>query len=272
MPRFSANLSYLFNEAPFLERFAEAAQAGFRAVEFGFAYEYQAKEVAAQVSAHKLEVVMFNTPAGDLASGDRGLASIPGREHEFTAGVVTALRYAEALGCRRLHVMAGVLPEGADADERARRLRTYTRNLRAACEEAASQRVTILIEPLNPRDAPGYLLSTQAEAHAIREELGAPNLKVQMDLYHAQIVEGDLTEKLRRWLPHIGHIQIAGVPGRHEPDVGEINYGYIFKRLDELKYPGWVGCEYRPLQSTTAGLTWLYRLLDPRRSTAGTPT
>jgi len=266
MPRFSANLSYLFTETPFLERFGEAAHAGFRAVEFAFPYDYQVKEIVGRVLEHKVEVVLFNSPPGDSALGDRGLASIPGREHEFAAGIVTALRYAQALHCPRLHVMAGVLPEGCDQEERDRRLRTYTRNLRFACTEAASEGVTILIEPLNPRDVPNYLLTTQAEAHTLRTEIGAANLKVQMDLYHAQIVEGDLSEKIRRWLPHIGHIQIAGVPGRHEPDVGEINYEYLFRLLDDLKYDGWIGCEYRPSHGTTAGLTWLYKLLDRRRA------
>jgi len=269
MPRFSANLSFLFTESPFLDRFAEAAHAGFRAVEFAFPYEYQVNEIKARLVPHRLEVVLFNAPPGDADAGDRGLASIPGREHEFAADIAKALRYAGALNCQRLHVMAGVLPEGADADERARRLRVYVRNLKFACQEAAAQGVTITIEPLNPRDVPHYLLSTQSEAHAIRSEVGAPNLKVQMDLYHAQIVEGDLTDKLRRWLPHIGHIQIAGVPGRHEPDVGEINYEYLFRLLDELKYDGWVGCEYKPATTTTAGLTWLYRLLDRRKVAAG---
>ena len=204
MPRFSANLSFLFTETPFLERFGEAAHAGFRAVEFAFPYDFQAKEIAARVLEHKLEVVLFNTPPGDHAQGDRGVASIPGREHEFAAGIVTALRYAQALHCSRLHVMAGVLPEDCDDEERVRRERTYLRNLRFACSEAAGEGVRILIEPLNPRDMPRYLLTTQAQAHAIREEVGAANLKVQMDLYHAQIVEGDLSEKLRRWLPEIG--------------------------------------------------------------------
>jgi 2-dehydrotetronate isomerase len=266
MPRFAANLSFLFNEVPFLERFAEAAQAGFRAVEFTFPYEYQAKELAARVKALKLDVVLFNTPPGNWEAGDRGLSSLPGREHEFAASVVAALRYAKMLNCPRLHVMAGVLPQGADAEERTRRLRSFTRNLRFACEEAAEQNVTIMIEPINPRDMPNYLLTTQAEAHAIREEVGQPNLRVQMDLYHAQIVEGDLTEKIRRWLPHIGHFQIAGVPDRHEPDTGEVNYAALFKLLDELKYDGWIGCEYRPAQSTTAGLSWMYKLIDRKRS------
>ena len=264
MPRFAANLSFLFNEVPFVERFGEAAHAGFRAVEFAFAYEYRIEELAAQQRAHRLDVVLINAPPGDWAAGDRGLASLPGREHEFAAGVANALQYAKALACPRIHVMAGIAPEGVDAAERERRLRTYVRNLRYACTEAAAHGVTILIEPINPRDVPGYLLTHQAQAHAIRSEIGAPNLKVQMDLYHAQIVEGDLSEKLRRHLPHIGHIQIAGVPGRHEPDVGEVNYAYLFKLLDELRYDGWIGCEYRPAKGTTAGLTWLYRLLDRR--------
>jgi len=269
--RFSANLSFLFNEVPFLERFGEAAHAGFRAVEFAFAYEYRIAEIVARQREHRLEVVLINAPSGDWAAGDRGLASLPGREHEFTAAIANALQYARAFGCPRIHVMAGVVPEGADAAERERRTRTYVRNLRLACAEAASQGVTIMIEPINARDFPGYLLNTQAQAHAIRSEIGAKNLKVQMDLYHAQIVEGDLTEKLRRYLPHIGHIQIAGVPGRHEPDVGEVNYGYLFKVLDELKYDGWVGCEYRPLQGTNAGLAWLYRLLDRRPQSTRAP-
>ena len=269
MLRFSANLTFLFNEVPFLERFTEAAHAGFRAVEFAFPYTYQAKELASRVEVQKLDVVLFNMPPGDWEAGDRGLASLPGREHDFAASVETALRYAQALKCGRLHVMAGVLPEGADAEERARRLRIYVRNLKHACAEAAAQNVTLLIEPINPRDMPNYLLSTQAEAHAIREEVGMPNLRVQMDLYHAQIVEGDLTAKIRRWMPHIGHFQIAGVPDRHEPDQGEVNYTWLFRLLDELKYDGWIGCEYRPAHTTAAGLGWMYKLIDRRPQAAG---
>ena len=268
MPRFAANLSFLFNEVPFLERFGEAAHAGFRAVEFAFGYDYQVKEIAARVAEHKLDVVLINAPPGDWEAGDRGLASLPGREHEFSASIVTALRYAKALRCPRVHVLSGLLPEGADADERERRLRMLKRNLRFACQEAAEQNVTILMEPKNQRDFPGYLLSTQADAHAIREEIGMPNLCVQMDLYHAQIVEGDLTTKIRKWLPHIGHFQVAGVPARHEPNTGELNYDYLFKLLDELKYSGWIGCEYRPERTTSAGLSWLYKLIDRKPATA----
>jgi hydroxypyruvate isomerase len=262
MLRFSANLGFLFTEVPFLERFGEAAQAGFRAVEFAFAYDVQVNEILAQIDAHKLDVVLINAPPGDWESGDRGLASLDGREHDFSAGLVTALRYARTLRCPRVHVMAGIIPADASDTERTRRRRTYLRNLRFACEEAQPQGVTIMIEPINPRDIPGYFLTTQAEAHAIREEVGMPNLKVQMDLYHAQIVEGDLSEKIRRYLPHVGHLQIAGVPGRHEPDLGEINYAFLFRLLDELKYTGYIGCEYHPERSTIEGLTWMYKLID----------
>lgn len=267
MPRFAANLTFLFNEVPFLDRFSEAAQSGFRAVEFAFPYEYQAREIVERKRAHKLDVVLFNAPPGDWKLGDRGTASLPDREHEFAAGIVTALRTAKALECPRLHVMAGLLPPGVDADEYHRRRRTYIRNLRFACSEAAEQGVTILIEPLNPVDNPNYFLTTQADAHAVRAEVGAPNLKVQMDFYHAQIVEGNLAHKLRQWIGQIGHVQIAGVPGRTEPDAGEINYSYLFRLLDELRYDGYVGCEYRPVQSTRAGLAWFYRLLDRKPAT-----
>jgi hydroxypyruvate isomerase len=264
MPRFAANVSFLFSEVPFLERFAEAAHAGFRAVECSFPYDVPASEIAGELKQHRLEMALFNVPPGDYAAGDRGTASLPGREHEFAASFVTALRYAQVLSCRRIHCMAGVVPEGADEERRARQRATFVRNLRFACGEAEAQGVSVLIEALNPRDMPNYLFSTQAEADAIRKEVGASNLKLQLDLYHTQIVEGDLSDRIRRLLPHVGHIQIAGVPGRHEPDIGEINYAWIFRLLDELRYDGWIGCEYRPQESTAAGLTWLYRLLDRR--------
>ena len=192
--------------------------------------------------------------------GGRGLAALPGREHEFAASVVTALAYAQTLGCPLVHVMAGLVPDPANHDQRARHRSTFVRNLRFAAREAEEQGVTLTIEPINPRDIPGYFLTTQDDAHAIREETGVPNLKVQMDLYHAQIVEGNLSVKLRQWLPQIGHIQIAGVPGRHEPDVGEIHYPFLFALLDELGYAGWVGCEYRPRAGTSAGLAWMKAL------------
>jgi hydroxypyruvate isomerase len=268
MPRLAANLSFLYGELPFLDRFAAAALDGFLAVEFAFGYDYAAREITARLEAHNLMQVLINAPPGDLAAGDRGLAAVPGREHEFAASVATALRYAQALACPRVHIMAGVLPADADDKQRSRYHSTFVGNLRLAAHEAEDRGIELTIEPINPRDVPGYFLNTQAQAHAIRAETGAPNLKVQMDLYHAQIVEGDLAEKLRRWLPHIGHIQIAGVPGRHEPDIGEINYAYLFALLDELDYKGWVGCEYRPRAGTSEGLAWMKHLGVALRSTA----
>jgi hydroxypyruvate isomerase len=253
MPRFAANLSLMFTEVPFVERFAAAAQAGFDAVEFLFPYEYPADDLARELRTHRLANVLFNLPPGDWAAGERGVAAIPGREAEFRDSVALALSYAAALGTPRLHVMAGVVPEGAD---RGAHRATYVANLAYAAAAAARNDIDVLIEPLNPRDVPGYLVSTQADAHALREAVGAANVKVQMDLYHCQIVEGDVATRLRRYLPHVGHIQIAGVPERHEPDTGELNYPYLFRLLDELGYPGWVGCEYRPAHGTLAGLGW----------------
>ena len=257
MPKFAANLTMMFNERPFVERFQAAAEAGFKAVEFLFPYEYAMEELAVQLNACQLQNVLFNMPPGDWAAGERGTASLPGREQEFRGGVATALAYAKALGTPRLHAMAGLLPENADVADVSRHRAVFIDNLRYACAEAAKLGVTILIEPINTRDIPRYFLNTQADAHAIREEAGAPNLKVQMDFYHAQIVEGDIAMKVRRYLPHIGHIQIAGVPERNEPDTGEVNYDYLFRLLDELGYDGWLGCEYRPAKGTLEGLGWL---------------
>ena len=254
MPKFAANLTLLFNEVPFIDRFGAAAKAGFKAVEFLFPYDHDAPAIAAQLKMHSLENVLFNMPPGDFAAGERGLACVPGREAEFRDGVAKALAYAGILGTPRLHMMADLLPDVAD---RARYRATYIDNLKYAAAEAAKQNIMVLIEPINTRDIPGYFLNTQADAHAIREEVGAPNLKVQMDFYHVQIVEGDIAMKLRRYLAHIGHIQIAGVPGRNEPDTGEINYGYLLRLLDELGYDGWVGCEYRPAGKTIDGLGWM---------------
>jgi 2-dehydrotetronate isomerase len=258
MPRLSANLTFLFNEVPFLDRFGEAARAGFRAIEFAFAYDVPEATLASRLAEHALQCVLINAPPGDFGAGERGIAALPGRGDEFAASFATALRYAAALGCPRVHVMAGVVPPG---DGRARARATFIANLRAACAAAEPQGVTVMVEALNPRDVPDYLFSTQAEAHAIREDVAAPNLAVQMDFYHTQIVEGDIAMKLERWLPHIGHIQIAGTPGRHEPDIGEINYAWLLRRVDALGYDGWVGCEYRPRSTTAAGLAWRDRLL-----------
>lgn len=263
MPKFAANLTMMFNEVPFLQRFEAAAAAGFTAVEFLFPYEHNAADIAAELRKHQLQNVLFNLPPGDWDAGERGLASLPGRESAFRDSVKQALATARMLGTPRLHVMAGLLPEGANhAVHRA----TFIDNLRHGCTEAARHGITLLIEPINTRDIPRYFLNTQAEAHAIREEVGAANLKVQMDLYHLQIIEGDVATKLRRYLPQVGHIQIAGVPERHEPDTGELDYAYLFRLLDELGYRDWVGCEYRPAGDTMAGLEWFRRLCKENRA------
>ena len=277
MPRFAANLSLLYTELPFLDRFEAAARDGFEAVEYLFPYAFDLAELLARLKANGLQQVLFNAPPGGTdapgidaawAAGARGTASVPGREAEFRAGVELALRYADALDCPRIHCMAGLLSEsaaGADQESAARSV--YVSNLRWAATEAAKSGRTILIEPINPRDMPRFFLNRQDEAHAIVQEVGAPNLQVQMDLYHCQIVEGDVAMKLRQYLPtgRVGHLQIAGVPERHEPDVGELNCAYLFEVIDEVAAPcgwqGWVGCEYRPRLGaepggTSRGLGW----------------
>ena len=253
MPRLAANLSMMYQEHPFLERFAAAAKDGFKGVEFLFPYEHPAADIRARLQEAKLELALFNAPPGDWSAGERGLASRPGREAEFKRGIATALEYAQALGNQRLHVMAGLIQPGED---RARHRETYLRNLQYAAQQAATLGITTVIEPINTRDIPGFFLNRQDEAHAVCAEVGAPNLKVQFDLYHCQIVEGDLAMKLKKYVAGTGHIQIAGVPERHEPDLGEINYPYLFGVMDELGYRGWVGCEYRPRAGTTQGLGW----------------
>jgi hydroxypyruvate isomerase len=258
MPRFAANLSMMYTEHPFLDRFAAAAKDGFEAVEFLFPYEWPAATLAAALADHGLQQVLFNAPPGDFASGERGTAGLAGREEEFRSGFARALDYAAALACPRVHVMAGLVPAGAD---RAAMRTRYLASLAWAAERAAGAGVDVLIEPINTRDIPGYFLNRQDEAHAVLAEVGAANLKVQMDLYHCQIVEGDVSMKLRAYLPggRVGHLQIAGVPDRHEPDAGELNYGHLFEVIDSLGYDGWVGCEYRPAGSTSSGLGWLRR-------------
>ena len=254
MPKFAANLTMMFNEVAFAQRFAAAAAAGFKAVEFLFPYEHAAQDVALWLKQNRLENVLFNLPPGDWAAGERGIAALPGREAEFRSGVARAIEYAQALGTQRLHMMAGLIPPGADLGLH-REL--YLGNLRYAARELARHGLTLLIEPINGRDMPGYFLHSQAQAHGLREESGEPNVKVQMDFYHAQIVEGDLTTTFKKYFDGIGHVQIASVPSRNEPDDGEVNYPYLFRLLDELGYEGWIGCEYRPRGRTEDGLAWL---------------
>ena len=256
MIRLAANLSMLFNEHDFMDRFSAAADTGFKGVEYLFPYAYSAAELRQALDETHLEQVLFNLPPGDWETGERGLASLPGREAEFRDSVVEALRYAETLNCPRVHAMGGLLPEDADATTQADHQATYLRNLRYATNEAAKLGKEILIEPINTRDMPNYFLSRQAQAMAVLKELGASNLKLQFDLYHCQIMEGDLIRHLERQFSAIGHVQVAGVPGRHEPDVGEVNYPALFARLEALGYSGWVGCEYKPTGDTRQGLGW----------------
>jgi len=257
MPHFAANLSMMYPEHAFLDRFKAAADDGFDAVEFMFPYEHPAAEIAARLADHGLRQVLFNAPPGDAAAGERGLACLAERRDEFRRGFVEqALPYALALQCPRVHVMAGLMPAGI---ERAALRATYVDNLAWAAREAAAAGIDVLIEPINKRDVPGYLLNRQDDAHEIVADVGAANLKVQMDLYHCQIVEGDVAMKLRQYLPggKVGHLQIAGVPDRHEPDLGELNYPFLFDLIATLGWQGHIGCEYRPRAGTSAGLGWL---------------
>jgi 2-dehydrotetronate isomerase len=270
MPQFAANLSFLYLELPFLDRFEAAAKDGFKAVEYMFPYAFDVREIAARLKTNSLQQVLFSLPPGGTdaasseaawAAGVRGLACLPGREAELLA-----LRYADVLQCPRVHMMAGLLPEGK---VRADLLSTYVGHARAVGQLASKQGVDVLIEPINNRDMPGFFLNRQDHAHDLLAEIALTNVKVQMDLYHCQIVEGDVAMKIRQYLPtgNIGHFQIAGVPERHEPDVGEMNYPYLFDLIDSMGYTGWIGCEYRPrlgtqALSTTNGLGWLQAYLN----------
>ncbi len=258
MPRFAANLTMMYQEHPFLERFAAAAKDGFKAVEFLFPYEHPAATIAALLDENGLQQVLFNAPPGNWAGGERGCTALPGREEEFRKGFERALEYAQALKCPRIHAMAGLVPAGGD---RARMRATYVANLAWAAEKARARGVDVLIEPIAQRNIPGFFLNLQEEAHAVVDEIGAPNLKVLMDLFHCQVAEGDLVMRMRKYIAdpkqtHVGHFQIAGVPERHEPDTGEVNYEYVFGVMDQIGFEGWVGCEYIPAAGTSAGLGW----------------
>jgi len=288
MLRFAANLSMLYPEHGFLDRFAAAAKDGFKAVEFMFGYDFSAQDIALAAQDAGVKVVLLNAPPGGQDSdsisqawstGSRGTACLPGREAEFQNGVLLALEYAQTLNCPSIHVLAGVVPpEHQAASALPLALQTshayaashsalrdkYLSNLRWAAAQAAQAGKTILIEPINGRDIPHYFLNRQADAHAVLHAIGLANLKVQFDLYHCQIVEGDVLNKLRYYLSSgmVGHIQIAGAPQRHEPHLGELHYPTVFETLREMNWTGWIGCEYRPLRGvepggTTAGLGWM---------------
>jgi len=253
MPRFAANLSMMFTEVPFLDRFARARAAGFAAVEFLFPYEFPAAEIARRLQDNGLAQVLFNAPPGDWAAGERGIAALPGRQEQFRAGIGQALEYCAALACPRLHVMAGLAPAGVPRDTL---LSTYAANLAWAAGECAKAGVKPVIEPINHRDIPGFFLNTTGEAAAIIQAIGPERIGMQFDLYHCQVTEGDLVPRIERHLPLIAHMQVADTPGRHEPGTGEVNWPFVFDRIDALGFRGWIGCEYRPKGATEEGLGW----------------
>jgi hydroxypyruvate isomerase len=265
MPRFAANLSLLFTEVPLLERFGRAAAAGFEAVEILFPYEHAIGDLQRALADSGLGLVLFNTPPGDWAAGERGFACDPDRCADFRAALDQAAAYASALKPRHVHCMAGLRPAGAG---RAELDPTYVANLRLAAATLGRCGSGVTIEPINRRDMPGYHLASSAHAVAVLDAVGAPNLRLQYDVYHAQRSEGELAATLTRLLERIGHVQIADTPGRHEPGSGEINYPFLFALLDRLGYAGWVACEYRPQAGTEAGLGWL---VAERRRVVGAP-
>jgi len=253
MPKFAANLSTQFGELPFIERFAAAANAGFRAVEFLFPYDFPAEVIKAELEKHQLELVLFNTAAGNVQAGEWGVSAIPGREQEARADIDRALEYALALNCQQVHVMAATVPNGAD---RAAYEETFVRNMHYAAERFAPHGIRLLLEALNPVTKPNYLYASQYQTLAMMARIDRPNVFTQLDLFHAQLVDGNLTHLIREYAGRYRHIQIASAPHRHEPDEGEINYSYLFDLLDEVGYDGWVGCEYIPRGRTEACLGW----------------
>lgn len=257
MPRFAANLTMLFNEHPFLDRFECAAKAGFEAVEFLFPYAFSAAEIKQRLDAHHLKLVLHNLPAGNWEAGERGIACHPDRVAEFRDGVAKAIGYAKALDVGQLNCLAGIAPAGVPADLLRR---TFVDNLRHAAAELKQAGLKLLVEPINSHDIPGFYLNRTAQAAAILDEVGADNAYIQYDLYHAQRMEGELAATVQKYLPRIAHIQLADNPGRHEPGTGEINYAFLFAHLDRIGYQGFIGCEYKPAAATEAGLGWRQRL------------
>jgi hydroxypyruvate isomerase len=255
MIKFSANLSMLFNEVPFLDRFEAASKAGFRGVEYVGPYAFQAKDVAARLKDNGLSQVLFNLPVGDWDAGERGIAIFSERTDEFQDGVAKAIEYAKALGCSQVNCLAGIATTGQEAD----RLRaTLVANLGFAAKALKREGIRLLIEPINTRDMPGFFLTGSRQGLDLIDAVGSDNLYLQYDIYHMQIMEGDLARSIEAHLPRIGHIQIADNPGRHEPGTGEINYPFLFEHLERIGYAGWVGCEYKPATTTVAGLDWLH--------------
>ena len=254
MPKFAANLTMLFNELEFLARFEAAAKAGFRGVEYLFPYAFPKERLAEELHKHQLLQVLHNLPAGDWAGGERGIAVNPARVGEFQEGVGQAIEYATALGCKQVNCLAGITPKDVSA-EQARA--TFVDNLKFAAPKLAAANIKLLIEPINTRDIPGFFLSGTKQALSIMDDVGSPNLFLQYDIYHMQIMEGDLAPTIQKNLARIPHLQLADNPGRNEPGTGEINYPFLFQFLDSLGYEGWIGCEYKPKTTTTDGLGWI---------------
>lgn len=254
MPKFCANLTLLYNEHAFLDRFAAAAKAGFTGVEYLFPYDFDKNRLAEQLQKHQLVQVLHNLPAGNWTEGERGIACHPDRVGEFQDGVGKAIEYATALGCRQLNCLAGIAPEGVP-EEKLRA--TFVANLKFAARKLKDAGIRLLIEPINTRDIPGFYLTRSRQAVEIIREVGSDNLFLQYDIYHMQVMEGDLARTIEENLASIAHMQLADNPGRHEPGTGEINYSFLFEHIDRLGYAGWIGCEYKPRTTTDAGLGWV---------------
>ncbi|MBU3541483.1 hydroxypyruvate isomerase [Polynucleobacter sp. UB-Tiil-W10] len=257
MPQFAANLTMLFNESPFMERFEKAANSGFQAVEFLFPYAFPAQEIKQKLEQYQLQLVLHNLPAGDWDAGERGIACLPDRVAEFQTGVGKAIEYAKALGVKQLNCLAGKIPANVDA---VLVQETFISNLRYAAAELKKANIKLLIEPINTFDIPGFYLSKTQQAIDILNEVGSDNLYIQYDIYHAQRMEGELCKTLETNLSKIAHIQLADNPGRNEPGTGEINYAHLFQFIDSIGYKGWIGCEYKPASNTEAGLGWIKAL------------
>ncbi|WP_413282451.1 2-oxo-tetronate isomerase [Vibrio sp. MA40-2] len=254
MAKFAANLTMLFTELPFMERFEAAKNAGFQAVEFLFPYDFEPDLIAGKLHELGLEQALFNMPPGDWDAGERGLAALPGREEEFRNSVDTALCYAEALKCKKVHAMSGIMDSAYSYEQH---VETFISNIRYAADKFAEKDILLLVEPLNTKAAPGYFVAHQREAVELIKKVERPNVKLQFDVFHAQIMDGDITTMIRDLATDIGHIQIASIPDRHEPDEGELNYPHIYNTLDEVNYSGWIGCEYNPRGRTLEGLNWV---------------
>lgn len=254
MPRFSANLSFLFQEHSFLDRFAAAASAGFKAVEYISPYEHPPEEIAQRLHDNGLTQALFNLPPGNFEAGERGIACLPGRQEDFRRSIDKAARYAKTLSCPKINCLAGIPLVGTS---RELALATLIANLRHAAEQLSREGILLLLEPINRFDMPGYLVNRSNEAIAVLDAVNHPNLKLQYDVYHMQRMEGEIAATLKKLMPRIGHIQIADNPGRHEPGTGELNFSYLLAAIDRLGYQGWVGCEYKPKAATADGLGWM---------------